>query len=322
MPVAPALAVIVCAYTEDRWERIVAAVDSIAGQTRPADEVILVIDHNDALRARASAQSWSARVIANDDAQGLSGARNSGVRASSAQVVAFLDDDAVADPDWLAHLAAPYAEPNVVGVGGRIDPVWATRRPTWWPPEFDWVVGCTYRGMPERTSDVRNPIGANMSFRRSAVLEAGGFDATTGRGRGRPMGGEETELSIRIAQRSPGSRIVYEPSATVAHHVPARRATVRYFVERCYAEGLSKAGVARLAGRDRGLASERRYLTRTLPVAAGRDVVAGVVRLRPHRLAQALAIATGVLVTTAGYVVGIATGLRTSSDALAGRDQG
>jgi hypothetical protein len=167
---------------------------------------------------------------------------------------------------------------------------------------------------------VRNPIGANMSFRRRAILEAGGFDTTTGRGRGRPMGGEETELSIRIARQTPGARVVYEPRARVDHHVPAGRARARYFLERCYAEGLSKARVARLAGRDRGLASERRYLTRTLPGAAARDLVAAVRHRRSQHVARAAAIGAGVLVTVAGYVVGVASGAWSPS--RPGHDQG
>jgi GT2 family glycosyltransferase len=235
----------------------------------------------------------------------LSGARNTGARAASTDIVAFLDDDAAALPDWLENLLRPYATPEIVAVGGRIDPVWATARPAWWPPEFDWVVGCTYRGMTGSAGDVRNPLGANMSFRRSAILEAGGFDAGTGRGRGRPLGGEETELAIRVAQRVPGARVRYEPDARVVHHVPARRSTFRYFLQRCYAEGLSKARVARLSGRTDGLASERRYATRTIPLAALREARASVAQRDATRIRCLGALLLGVMVTTAGYAVGV-----------------
>lgn len=300
----PGIAVAICAYTEARWEWLTEAVRSVTAQSRPAAEVILVVDFNDALLSRAQHAFPGVRVIPNAEAQGLSGARNTATRACQAEIVAFLDDDAAAADDWLESLSRAYSTPNVQGAGGRIDPIWATGRPPWWPPEFDWVVGCTYRGMPEMTTDVRNVIGANMSFRRSAILSAGGFDLGIGRSRGRPMGGEETELSIRISQRLDDARIRYEPLARVNHHVPADRATFRYFVQRCYAEGLSKARVARMTGSDRGLASERRYASRTLPAAAWRNVLGAIHDLEPWRLTRSVTIVVGLAVTIAGYVIG------------------
>lgn len=297
-------AVVICAYTEERWDQLVEAVESVFRQSRTADQVIMVIDHDERLLERAAMSFPDAHVIPNDGPQGLSGGRNTGVQASSADVVAFLDDDAAAAPDWLAGLLGPYDDATVAGVGGGIDPVWATGRPSWWPLEFDWVVGCTYRGMPTVPTDVRNVIGANMSFRRLSILAAGGFDVSTGRGRGRPLGGEETELSIRIAHHFPGARIRYEPAARVRHFVPARRSTFRYFLERCYAEGLSKARVTSLAGRERGLASERTYATRTLPRAVVRNILGTFRRGDIAGLARAAVISIGLFVTMAGYAVG------------------
>src|SRR5205085_2959822 len=105
----------------------------------------------------------------------LSGSRNSGVTVCRGEIVVFLDDDAVAAPDWLERLLQGYAEPQVVAVGGSIEPVWEEGRPRWFPPEFDWVVGGTYLGLPTATAQLRNLLGCNMSFRRSVLLEAGGF---------------------------------------------------------------------------------------------------------------------------------------------------
>nr|BFF13601.1 hypothetical protein GCM10025699_49040 [Microbacterium flavescens] len=115
--------VVVCAYTEDRWDDLVASVESVRGLPE-APEALLVIDHNDALLAR-SRDRWSdVIVVPNEFRQGLSGARNTGVKLASGDVVAFLDDDATAEPDWLTHLLAPFADPAVAGVGGHATPVW------------------------------------------------------------------------------------------------------------------------------------------------------------------------------------------------------
>ena len=304
----PSVSVIICAYTERRWDDLAAAVRSAAAQTLAPLEVIVVSDHNDALLARVGRELPAAVALGNDQPRGLSGARNTGVRAAHGEVLAFLDDDAVAAPDWLEHLLAPYRDPTVIGVGGSIEPLWAGTRPRFMPAEFDWVVGCTYRGLPTTASPVRNLIGANMSVRREVFEGIGGFRTDVGRVGTRPVGCEETELCIRAAQRLPGSRLVFEPRARVGHHVTDERARWRYFRDRCWSEGLSKAVVSRHAGRTDGLASERRYVIDTLPRGVARALCDTVVRRDAGGLARAAAIVAGVTITTAGYAAGTVRG--------------
>lgn len=305
----PTISVVICAYTEGRWEELVAAVDSAARQTLAASEVIVVADHNTALAERARRELTGVEVLENDNRQGLAGARNTGVAAARGTVVAFLDDDAVAAADWLERLADAYEGPLVLGVGGSIEPVWTDGRPRAFPREFDWVVGCTYRGMPATRRPVRNLIGANMSIRRDVIAEVGAFRDGIGRIGTRPLGCEETELCIRASNRWPFGVFLYEPRATVLHRVPGGRSSRSYFLSRCWAEGLSKASVARSVGAGGALASERAYATRTLPrgVAAG---IGDVLRGDTGGLARAAMIVTGLAVTTAGYATGRIAGLR------------
>lgn len=296
--------VVICVYADDRWKRIVAAIESIWQQQDPPAEVIVVVDHNPLLLQRLQAELPSVTVIENQEIGGLSGARNSGVRASSGDIVAFLDDDAWAAPDWLAWLRAGYATPSVAGVGGAIIPAWSTDRPGWFPEEFDWVVGCTYRGMPEATAPVRNLIGANMSFRREIIELVGGFRSGIGRVGTRPVGCEETEFCIRVCQRIPGSVFVFEPRAQIRHHVPTDRATWRYFRQRCYAEGRSKALVSRFVGTTDGLASEWKYTLGALPRAIARAAAAAVVHRNRSDVGRAVAIVSGLFITSTGYLAG------------------
>jgi glycosyltransferase involved in cell wall biosynthesis len=169
------LSVVICAYTDERWEDLRSAVISVQDQLLPAAELLVVIDHNEELQARAEAELTGARVLANAGPKGLSGARNTGLEAASSGVVAFLDDDATAEPDWTTHLLAPYRDPAVLGVGGWAVPVWQDGDPSWFPEEFLWVVGCSYRGLPTSTAPVRNLIGCNMSVRRDVLDAVGGF---------------------------------------------------------------------------------------------------------------------------------------------------
>jgi GT2 family glycosyltransferase len=291
-------ATVICAYTSDRWELLERAVDSVERQDIET-ELAIVIDHNDSLYERAR-ERWPAhRVLANRFVPGLSGARNSGVAAvPAADVVAFLDDDAEAQPDWLRALTAPFVDPVVGLVGGHVEPDWAASPPEWFPSEFLWVVGCSYVGLPRHAGDVRNPIGASMAVRRRVFDEAGPFADGIGRIGRVPLGCEETELAIRAGRL--GYRVRYEPASRVRHHVPETRTTVRYFMRRCFAEGVSKALVARSVGSRAALESERAYVTRTLPIGFGRNLAAR----RPGALARAGLIVAGCAATGTGYAVG------------------
>ena len=298
------ISVVICAHTEERWEQLVGAVVSLESQTVAPHEILVVIDHNLALAQRVYRRLPNVRVIENEQARGISGARNSGIAAASGAIIAFLDDDAVAAPDWLEQLLAGYSLANVLGVGGAIDPQWQYGRPRWFPPEFDWVVGCTYAGMPQEAAPVRNLIGCNMSFRREVFARIGGFRAEIGRVGVRPSGCDETELCIRLGQRLPHALLLYNPLARVRHQVPAGRAQWDYFRARCLLEGRSKALVARLVGAGAGSATERAYTLRTLPRGVARGLADALVRCDLGGLARASAITLGLAITTAGYLQG------------------
>ncbi|MFI2433601.1 glycosyltransferase family 2 protein [Streptomyces sp. NPDC018693] len=300
MKTTPRLSVVICAYTLDRWTDLQAALSSVHSQRLSADDIVLVVDHCPELLRIARSRLSAVRVLPNRYRKGLSGARNTGVEAAAGEVVAFLDDDATAHPSWTERLLNRYEDPHVVGVGGLVLPWWHTGRPDWFPPEFDWVVGCSYRGLPEQPAQVRNFIGANMSFRRAELLAAGGFRTDLGRVGTRPLGCEETELCMRIASRDPDAVLVYDPSAAVRHRVPASRASWSYFRSRCYAEGLSKALVARHSNGIAALTSERTYLRSTIPRALLRALHPGA----PSPARTLAALSLGVGATTTGYAVG------------------
>ncbi|MEI3854588.1 MULTISPECIES: glycosyltransferase family 2 protein [unclassified Ensifer] len=298
------IAVVICAYSDERRQQLGDAIGSVLNQTRRPERVVVVIDHNEALLHAIRASFPEVEVLANAGAQGLSGARNTGVRASAPMdVVAFLDDDAVAEPDWLQRLASHYAGSAIIGVGGGVLPLWQSGRPSWFPEEFQWVVGCSYRGLPEGLRPVRNPIGCNMSFRRSVFEAVGGFREGMGRSGQDAAGCEETELCIRAHQHYPNSVILYDPHAMVHHHVTAERSRWAYFRRRCLAEGRSKSAVVKAVGAGENLGAERSYVTRTLPAGVVRGLLAVATRLDAGGLMRAGAIIAGLAFTMAGYLV-------------------
>jgi glucosyl-dolichyl phosphate glucuronosyltransferase len=298
------ISVIICAYTEDRWEDTLAAIESVRGQDCTASEIIVVVDHNPALYTRLRKSQPDITVIENRERPGLSGGKNTGVSLAKGDIVAFLDDDAVADINWLRFFIESYADPAVIGVGGLTLPAWDIQRPAWFPQEFDWVVGCTYVGMPRSYGQVRNLHGGNASFRRDVFDIVGGFSNGIGRsGANQPRGCEETEFCIRLNQQVPDSVLLFDDRAVIWHRVPAERSRFSYFRSRCFAEGRSKALVAASVGAADGLSTERDYTIKTLPLGVLRGC-ADAVRGQPSGFGRSASIIAGLGATVTGFVIG------------------
>jgi hypothetical protein len=299
---SPTISVIIAAFAMERWDDLRKAVESVREQTVPVLETIIVIDHNPDLLSRAQREIPDVIVVPNAGSQGASGARNSGVAASHGEVLAFLDDDTVASPTWLEALLPHFADPDVVGIGSGIVPLWASSRPRWFPREFDWAVGASYRGMPEKAAPVRNVWSCSMAIHRRVFEAIGGFRDDFGKvgHRSRP---EDTDLCLRAAAAQPGGTWVYEPAGIVGHRVPVNRTTLGYFLRRCLYEGSGKAALAALNGAAQSTSEERLYTRRVLPGGVGRglwdtargDAAGGL---------RSIAIVAGFSFATAGFVAG------------------
>jgi GT2 family glycosyltransferase len=293
--------VVVCAYTLDRWAELVAACTAVNEQLQAGDSLVVVIDHNPDLFDRARA-AISAQVVQSDGPQGLSGARNTGVRLANADIVAFLDDDATPAAGWLEPLRAAFVDSSVAAVGGAVNPRWeGGSAPRWFPSEYLWVVGCDYAGLPANGAEIRNPIGANMAIRRIGFDLVGAFSTGVGRLGTVPVGCEETEWCIRLKQASPDSRVVRQTASVVDHLVPQSRQTVKYFVRRCYHEGRSKAWLAGTVGASDSLKSERSYVLKAL-TAGARTAVVDAAHGDFAALGRLVLIPVGVGAAGVGYV--------------------
>jgi glucosyl-dolichyl phosphate glucuronosyltransferase len=301
---AVSISVVISTYTEERWDDLIRTISSLQRQSLPPREIIVVVDHNPTLLERARVQFPDIVVIENKEARGLSGSRNSGIEVAQGDLVAFLDDDAEAAPDWIEQLGMAYSDADVIGVGGAIEPIMAAGRPGWFPPEFDWVVGCTYSGMPRSVAPVRNLIGCNMSFRRNAFDVVGGFRNGVGQVGESMERCDETEFCIRLHQHLPLKVLLYKPQARVYHQVPASRTQWNYFRSRCFTEGIAKARLSQLLGSRDALSSEFTYSLFALPRGILRGLVDAVQHHDPSGLGRAIAITAGLGLTAAGYLEG------------------
>jgi GT2 family glycosyltransferase len=260
---------VICSHLFERRFQLIAAVESAERQSLPPASIVVVIDGDleladfacDSLRNRCI-------VVPRSERGGLSAARNCGLEYVKTDFVAFLDDDAVADTNWLERLRQAVSD-DVLGVGGRSLPAWETQ-PRSFPDELLWVVGCSYEGLPAQVSVVRNVFGGCALYRTELFRDLGGFDRSLGRQPVGAGGGEETEFCLRATHANPAGRFLYVPTAIIYHAVPASRSTLRYILLRSMGEGTSKAHVRSRTVGHRALASESEYLTHT--------VVAGVRR--------------------------------------------
>ncbi|MCV7152504.1 glycosyltransferase family 2 protein [Mycolicibacterium pyrenivorans] len=289
------VAVVIACYTEERWDRIGAALDSLRDQTLRPGDVVVGVDNNWSLAARLAAQFPDLTVVLNEGPRGASTTRNRAVDVVKTPLTAFLDDDEIAHRDWLFELTRPFAEPGVIGTGGRYRDVWSHGRPPWFPPEFAWAVGGAYAGMPTVTSQVRNVWSGNMAVRTAAFRTVGGFRTDFGK-RGAVSQPEDTDLCLRMADR--GDRWMYVPSAVIDHEVPQSRSSLRFFVTRCYTEGAGKALMQSNFDDKAVLSAERSYALRT-----GLTALRRLTSARPRPMLQGLVMILGFMCAGLGYTV-------------------
>lgn len=299
------VSVIICAYTMERLKDIHEAVDSVLTQTLEPYEVIVAIDHNEELYGMLRSElSGNVKLVLNEGDDGLSETRNVGIRATTGEIIAFIDDDATAMGTWLENLIPPFEDPAVMAVGGQTLPLWLDgKNPGWFPEELNWVVGCTYQGLPLNGNNVRNVPGGNMALRKGVFNTIGFFRTEVGR-RGKTRGvGEEADICLRIKQYIPGAHILYEHKAVVNHKIPAWRLSLRYLAQRSYNEGFYKCLVAKLAPGSswKALSTENAYLRHLLFTSIPQRIRRFY---RPWSLAQAGAIIISIAATGVGYVWG------------------
>jgi glycosyltransferase involved in cell wall biosynthesis len=305
------VSVVICLHTMDRFEHVVEAVESVFAGTYDDVEVVLVADGSDAVCAamrEAFGDRPDVRIVCNDENQGLAVSRNRGLEAAEGDVVAFMDDDAVADEGWLEALVGVYEERDVPAVGGRMTAEWVAAEPSFLPAEFYWLIGVTPPTFgPADDADVggevRNTYGGNMSFRRSVLTELGGFSPEIGGRKGdKNLQGEETELCARM-QSEYGHGMYYEPEAKVAHKIFEYRTEPGWLLDRAFWQGYSKRGLEVLVPETDGTESD--YLATLLFVSTPRRLKGLVTDPSAAALLQFVMLYVFTAVVGLGYLYGM-----------------
>jgi glycosyltransferase involved in cell wall biosynthesis len=240
------VSVVLCAHTVDRYDAVTDAAESVLAQTHDDVKLVFVSDGSPDVYGRFNADLVDREAVVThlgEENRGLLAARNRGAELATGDVVAFIDDDAVADPEWIDHLVAAYRDHDAIAAGGKMTPEWVAGKPEFLPEEFYWLIGVTHRGFADGPGEKRNTFGSNISFDREAFLDLGGFDDEIGGRKGdRNLQGGETELCARMRAEY-GRGVYYTPDAEVAHKVFDYRTEPRWLLSRAFWQGYSKRGM-------------------------------------------------------------------------------
>lgn len=229
----PSLSVVICTY--NRAASLAETLDSVNACDLPTgcDVELVLIDNNSnddtaavCDRFAPGARMPFRRVL--ETAQGLSFARNRGIREAKGDVIIFTDDDVLVNATWLTAYATEFGEFGAECAFGRVHPEWRGTRPDWFHNWLRPAYALLDYG-DERfvvTTTQHEFFGANFAVRRQLLVDMGGFDVKLGRTKGKLFIGEETRVFLELIRRN--ARIVYNPAIEVHHVIEERRKEKAY----------------------------------------------------------------------------------------------
>ena len=239
------ITVIVCTY--NRCHLLAKTLDSIAAQIvlEPYNWEVLVVDNNSCDRTQELVESYCVKYptrfrLVSERQQGLSYARNTGIRNSRGKILAFTDDDICVESGWLWNLTSSLHSGEWAGAGGQIMPICSGILPNWLTIDDFHTLG-VFAGFdpgPVAGPLTRPPYGGNMAYRRETFDKYGGFRVDLGRSGTNLEGREEVEFANRLMAL--GEKLRYEPTAVVRHFVPECRMSKSYVMRWYYSNGRSE----------------------------------------------------------------------------------
>ncbi|MBS7250234.1 MAG: glycosyltransferase [Candidatus Freyarchaeota archaeon] len=229
------MAMSVVILTFNRREHVVDTVESTLRQMFDGDYEVIVVDNwsedgsYEELKSRFSRIS-NFRIVRPTQKIGIAAARNYGLQIAKGDIVAFIDDDCIANRSWLKEINSIFKDSSVGCVGGKIKLVMVgAKKPLWLGRDVYGILGVTNWG--EKVRDIYFPIGGNLAIRRDLAQKIGGFKEQLG-----PCGvkvfGEEISISNRV--RNSGFRVVYAPKAEVFHKIWKNRIEIEHLLRRAY----------------------------------------------------------------------------------------
>lgn len=235
---------IICTYNRDKY--IYQCLSCLASNVTDAEWELVFVNNNSTDNTQAEYERFQADFPASHSScyletqQGLSYARNRGIREAHGDWFVFLDDDAMVDTDYIQNLSTQLTQhPEVGAFGGQIKPFFEESEPGWlskWSMGFVSALDMGRKVVLFKPTQF--PIGANMGISRRAIEQVGVFNTQLGRRKNLLLGGEEKDLFLRIhAAQIP---ILYFPNIPVHHCIPPHRTTKEFIQRLGYGVGVSE----------------------------------------------------------------------------------
>ena len=232
------VSVIICTY--NRSESLKRTLQSLK-EMSVSDDIeweLLIVDNNSTDNTREAVNDFTKTSGLNcryvfESKQGLSNARNRGVKEACGEIIAFTDDDVIVDKYWLQNMAKVFKGNNISCVGGRIFPIWGKPCSKWLINNL-WLLSCLYGplalldyGDNQFYLDKHIIWGANFAVRKRMFERYGIFNTSLGRMRGKLYGGEDTAFIKKLIEN--GENVLYVPDVIVHHCIPSKRMRKSYF---------------------------------------------------------------------------------------------
>lgn len=296
--------IIISGYTMDRSEDLIETIDSVLNQTYDDFEIVAVLEDTklvDLVEEEISDERINTVYI--EDSVRISEARNIGAENADGNIIVYVDDDIIAEDNWLEKIMEIYeSRDDIFGVGGRADPIWPNdTEPRHLPPEFYWLVGVTHTHHPDR-GFARNTFGCNISFKRKPFLEIGGMNEDLGKNHGTNIQGEETDVSYRL-QKHTGDRFYYTPDAVINHKVYPEQLYIAELLNRAFWQGYTKQVMERFDSE--AINEETSYLNKILSESIPRKIRRSLLLKNPStNIIQTIMILVLTGLVGFGYVYG------------------
>jgi len=270
------ISVVLCTY--NRCKILPQALESVLGSTLPSsiDWELLVVDNNSTDQTRQVVEEYCRRFpdrirYVFEMQQGLSRARNRGIREARGTIIAFMDDDVTVEPGWLQTLTSSLRDGHWAGAGGSVVPQWTSSPPAWLPLSDRYALAPLAMFDPKLEAGPLDeaPFGANMAFRKEMFEKYGDFRTDLGRCGASMLSNEDTEFGDRLLRA--GEHLRFEPSAVVRHPVPENRLQTAYFLKWSFDKARSDV-------RQSGVPTDTKWLIAGVPLYLFRRLAAWTVR--------------------------------------------
>lgn len=223
VPVSNKISVVIVTHNRNKDCREV--VNSVLMQKEPPYEIIVI---DDASSDPFQLKNSKVKIIRNISELGLAASRNIGIQMSTGNIVAFIDDDALAPPDWVEKLQKAFTD-DVDIIGGVCKPLYLSPIPNWWNENlYGLLVGINYDGI----------IGCNLAANRRVFDKVGYFNERLGRRYGKLISHEETEFLQRVKKIS--GKIIFKKELVVYHKIYPNRLTMHYLLRRVWYDSVSE----------------------------------------------------------------------------------